>query len=249
MLRVRAAPAVPAWRLHRGGWLVVSAGLLHAYLLWYGDMLVALALCGTVVFFARRLMPRWLLVLGGLAFATGSAVTLAITWSLALGPPDALAEWRDQYTPRPVNVAAEVIQYQGGWIEQMRYRVPAAWEIHTWYFVTRLFWQMAGLMLIGVALFKLGVLSGARSRVFYRALGAFGFGGGVLLIALALWRSLATKWDLLDYVLVSQELRYWGNLLVALGWVAFVMLLCRRGWRLAPVAAVGAASPTTCCSR
>jgi uncharacterized protein len=90
-----------------------------------------------------------------------------------------------------------------------------------------------------MGLFKLGVLSGARSRHFYRALGAFGFGGGVLLIALALWRSLATKWDLLDYVLVSQELRYWGNLLVALGWVALVMLLCQRGWRLARVAAVG----------
>ena len=75
----------------------------------------------------------------------------------------------------------------------MRHRVPAAREIHTWYFVTRLFWQMTGLMLIGMALFKLGVLSGARSRVFYRALAAFGFGGGLLLIALGLWRSLATN--------------------------------------------------------
>jgi uncharacterized membrane protein YeiB len=34
-------------------------------------------------------------------------------------------------------------------------------------------------------------------------------------------------------------LRYWGNSLVALGWVALAMLLCQRGWRLGPVAAVG----------
>jgi len=27
--------------------------------------------------------------------------------------------------------------------------------------------------------------------------------------------------------------------LVALGWVAFVMILCQRGWQLGPVAAVG----------
>jgi uncharacterized protein len=40
-------------------------------------------------------------------------------------------------------------------------------------------------------------------------------------------------------MLVSQELIIWGNLLVALGWVALVMLVCQRGWRLAPVAAVG----------
>jgi uncharacterized protein len=214
-------------------------GLLHAYLLWYGDMLVPLALCGTVVFFARRLTPRWLLVLGGLAFAVGSALPLALTWSLAQGPPDALAAWKDRYTPRYVNIVVEINQYQGRWAEQMRHRVPAAREFHTWYFVTRLFWKMAGLMLIGMALFRLGVLSAARSRGFYRALGAFGFGAGVLLIALGLWRSVATQWDLLDYALVSQELRYWGNFLVALGWVALVMLLCQCGWRLGPVAAVG----------
>jgi uncharacterized protein len=232
--------AIPAWRAHvlRMAALLV-VGLLHAYLLWYGDMLVPLALCGAVVFLARRFSPRWLLVLGVLVFATGSVVTLALTWSMVQGPAAELAAWRDHYTPRRVNIALEIIQYQGGWAEQMRHRVPAAWEIHTWYFVTRLFWQMAGLMLIGMALFKLSVLSAVRSRVFYRALGAFGFGGGVLLISLGLWRSFATKWDLLDYVLVSQELRYWGNFLVALGWVALVMLLCLRGWRLGPVGAVG----------
>ena len=66
--------ALPAWRAHvRRMAALLVLGLLHAYLLWYGDMLVALALCGAVVFFARRLSPRWLLVLGGLAFATGSA--------------------------------------------------------------------------------------------------------------------------------------------------------------------------------
>jgi uncharacterized protein len=232
--------ARPAWRVHmRRMVTLLVLGLLHAYLLWYGDMLVPLALCGTVVFFARWLTPRWLLVLGGLMFATGSVLTLTLTWSLVQGPPAELEAWKNQYTPRPVNIVVEINQYQGRWADQMRHRVPAARELHTWYFVTRLFWQMSGLMLIGMALFRLGVLSATRSRVFYRALGAFGFGGGVLLIALEIWRSFATRWDLLDYMLLSQELRYWGNFLVALGWVALAMLLCQHGWRLGPVAAVG----------
>ncbi len=232
--------AVPAWRAHvlRMAALLVL-GLLHAYLLWYGDILVPLALCGTVVFLARRLSSRWLLVLGGLAFAIGSVLTVALTWSLAQGPPAELEAWKDRYTPRRVNIVMEINHYQGGWADQMRYRVPAAREIHTWSFVTRLFWHLTGPMLIGMALFRLGILSAARSRVFYRALGTFGFGGGILLISLGLWRSFATKWDLLDYVLVSQELRSWGTLLVALGWVALVMLLCERGWQLRMVAAVG----------
>jgi uncharacterized protein len=241
MLPGRAgARAIPAWRVHvRRMAALLVLGLLHAYLLWYGDMLVALALCGAVVFLARRLSSRWLLVLGGLTFVTGSVLILALTWSLAQGPPDALAEWRDHYTPRRVNIVVEINQYQAGWAEQMRHRVPAAREIHTWHFVTYLFWQMTGLMLIGMALFKLGVLSAARSRAFYLRMGVLGFGAGALLISLGLWRSFAMKWELLDFALVSQQLHYWGNLFVALGWTALVMLLCQRGWQLRSVAAVG----------
>jgi uncharacterized protein len=136
-------------------------------------------------------------------------------------------------------MVAEVVQYQGGWADQMRHRVPAAREMHTWYFATRLFWQMTGLMLIGMALFRLGILSATRSRKFYRTMGAVGFGLGILLISLGLWRSVAMKWDLLDYVLISQELRYGGDFLVSLGWIALVMLLCQRGWQLRPLATVG----------
>ena len=106
MLPGRASDrATPVWRVHmRRMAALLVLGLLHAYLLWYGDMLVPLALCGAVVFFARRLTPRWLLVLGGLAFAAGSVLTLTLTWSLAQGPPDALAAWKDHYTPRRVNI-------------------------------------------------------------------------------------------------------------------------------------------------
>jgi len=236
----RADRAIPAWRPHvRRMAALLVLGLLHAYLLWYGDMLVPLALCGAVVFLARGLAPRWLLILGIAAFATAAIVSVALTWSLAHGSPADLEAWRYQYTPRRVDIATEIGFYQGSWLEQMRYRVPEAREIQTWYFVTRLFWQMSGLMLIGMALFKLGVLSAVRSRTFYRALGSGGFGAGILLISVGLWRSFATKWDPLDYALVSDQLRYWGNFSVALGWVALVMLLCRRGWALRPVAAVG----------
>jgi uncharacterized protein len=232
--------AVPAWRVHmRRMSVLLILGLSHAYLLWYGDMLVPLALSGAVVFFVRRLSPTWLLILGGLAFATASALSFGLTWSTAQSDPVALATWRAQWTPRPAVIALEIAQYRGGWTEQMAQRVPAALETQTLDFVTRLLWQMTGLMLIGMALFKQGVLSAARSRTFYRRMGNFGFGAGTLLISIGLWRSFATGWDLLDFALVSQQLHYWGNLFVALGWTALVMLLCQRGWPLRPVAAVG----------
>ena len=229
-----------AWRAHMRRMLVLLVlGLLHAYVVWYGDMLVPLALSGTVVFFARRLSAGKLLVLGVSVFAVGSLLSVALTWSTAHSDPAALAAWRQQWTPRPAAIALEIAQYRGGWSEQMAHRVPAALETETSYFVTHLFWQAAGLMLIGMSLFKAGVLSAVRSRAFYVRMGAFAFGLGVLLNALGIWRSFATSWDLLDFALVSQPLHYWGNLLVALGWTALVMLVCQSGWPLRSLSAVG----------
>ena len=219
--------------------VLLLLGLLHAYLLWYGDMLVPLALCGTLVFAARGFRPSRLLVLGVLVFAAGSVLSFALTWSTAQSDPVALAAWRAQWTPRPATIALEIAQYRGTWAEQMAHRVPAALETETAHFLTQLLWQMSGLMLIGMGLLKLGVLTAARSRAFYVRMGAVGFGGGTLLIGLGLWRSFSTGWDLLDFMLVSQQLHYWGNLLVALGWTALVMWLVQRGWPLRLVAAAG----------
>jgi uncharacterized protein len=232
--------ALPLWRTHaRRMTALLVLGLLHAYLLWYGDMLVLLALGGAIVFVARPLSPRWLLTLGGLALATASVLAVALTWWALYSNPAAIAGWREQWTPSPGNVALEILQYRGGWTEQMGHRVPAAWEMQTWSFLTRFLWQMTGLMLIGMALFKMGVLSAARSPRFYQVWGVVGFAVGILLNSLGLWRSVATKWDPVDFILISQQLHYWGNFLVATGWISLVMLVCQRGWSLRPLAAVG----------
>src|SRR5215831_5006341 len=49
----RGDPAIPAWRAHmRRMSVLLVLGLLHAYFVWYGDMLVPLALSGTVAYWA-----------------------------------------------------------------------------------------------------------------------------------------------------------------------------------------------------
>src|SRR5262249_1286394 len=190
---------------------------------------------GWVALSARRLSLGWLLCLGGLAFAIGSALSFALTWSTAQSDPVALAAWRAQWTPRPEVIALEIAQYRGGWAEQMAHRVPAALDVQIVAFVTRLFWQMTGLMMIGMALLKLGILRAARSRAFYLGMGALGVGAGILVKSLGFWWGFATKWDVLDFALVSQPLHDWGVFFVALGWTALVMLLIQRGWSLRPV--------------
>jgi len=65
-------------RLHvrRMLWLVVF-GLAHAYLLWYGDILVAYGICGLLAYPLRHLRPGRRFVLGLALLAVASGLALA----------------------------------------------------------------------------------------------------------------------------------------------------------------------------
>jgi uncharacterized protein len=136
-------------------------------------------------------------------------------------------------------VDREIAAYRGGWPGQMAYRAPEAFQIETSQLVLRGFWQTSGLMLVGMGLFKLGVLSATRSTRFYLAMSGLGFGLGLPIAWYGVERGRALDWDLADFMLAGTQLSYWSDLLVGVGWVGLVMLLCRAGWRARAVAAVG----------
>ena len=219
--------------------LLLGVGLLHAYLLWYGDMLVTFALCGAVVFGLRALPPRGLLTRGALALACASLIALGVGCSMPWWPPDTKARFAQVWAPSREMVEREVAAYRGGWWGQMAYRAPEAFQIETSQLVLRGFWETSGLMLVGMGLFKLGVLSGTRSARFYAAMTGLGFGVGLPIAWYGAARARALGWDLADFMVVGTQLSYWSDLLVGVGWVGLVMLLCRAGWRARAVAAVG----------
>src|SRR5438046_2779024 len=72
--RAEASGGRPA-RLHyrRMSWLILF-GLLHAYLLWYGDILVIYGMCGLFVYLFRRKSPRTLFATALVFAMVGSLV-------------------------------------------------------------------------------------------------------------------------------------------------------------------------------
>jgi len=227
-------------RLHRRRMaLLLGIGLSHAYLLWYGDMLVTFALCGAVVFGLRDLPPRRLLAGGALALGCASAIALGVGVSLPWWPSDMKARFLQVWAPSREMIEWELAVYRGGWLEQMAHRAPEAFQIETSQLLLRGFWQTTGLMLVGMALFKQGVLSATRSARFYAAMTGLGLGVGLPLAWYGSERGRALGWDLADFMLVGSQLSYWSDLAVGLGWIGLVMLLCRAGWRARAVAAVG----------
>ena len=226
----------------RMGWLAVI-GLLHAHLLWAGDILFLYAVCGMLVYPFRGLSPARLLVFGTATVAVAAAIFAGLQASLPSWSEEALAEVTlGAWQPTRAIVDETLATYRGGWLEQLPARSAMAFGFETFMLVIWGMWRAGGLMLIGMALFKLDVFSAGRSRRFYGALIAAALVAGIPVetygVALDFEYGWALDWSLLQ----GRQFNYWPSIAVGLGYVGLVMLACRsRALRRAtrPFAAVG----------
>lgn len=101
--------------------------------------------------------------------------------------------------------------------------------MHTQAVPFMLFWRALALMLLGMALLKTGVLSGARTRGFYLRCAAIGLGLGLPLVAIGIWRWSLHGYDFVSSFLIDGQYNYFGSVLVSLGYLGLLMLFCRSG--------------------
>ena len=192
-----------AGRVHyrRMGWLLVI-GLLHAHLLWYGDILFIYAVCGMVLYPLRRLSPGQLIALGTTLLAVGSALSVGVGMSLPYWPEEALSAFTaDAWRPAPEALEAELAVYRGGWLGQLPSRSADALAFETFLLVTWGFWRAGGLMLIGMGLFHREVFGARRSPRFYAGLIAAAVVVGLPLQAYGLSLDFARGWPVWSFFL------------------------------------------------
>ena len=216
-------------------WLL-ALGLLHAYGIWHGDILVPYALCGFLLYPCRRWSPRRLLWTGGVAIA----VVVLLFGLLQLSIPFVSAEERTalaaEWAPPPAQLDAEIAAMRGGWAAQLPIRATYAAFVQGIAFPAFLLWRVGGLMLVGMALYKLGVLSGRRPAAFYRRLAGWGLGLGLPVVAAGLWYNVAGGFAWERSTFGGSLFNYVGSVGVFLGYVGLVMLVA-RGTRMAGVRA------------
>ena len=228
-------------------WLLVI-GLTHAYLIWEGDILVSYALIGVLLlWWVRRLGTPALLGLAALFLVISLLVAAWMgTWSFVNEHPDVARSWgfpaeeiehmaagydefRSDMAPTPEQVGEAVALYRDGWAGIARERAHTAWLIQTTYFPMFIFWRAGAMMLLGMALFKTGVLSGARS-IRAHAIGAgVSYAVGLPLVIGGIAFNEAHGFDLGWYNLVGVQLNNVGSVGVALGHVFGLVLLLRLG--------------------
>ncbi|MCB1037202.1 MAG: DUF418 domain-containing protein, partial [Acidobacteria bacterium] len=188
-LEHRGLPSAPVH--YRRMLFLALIGMVHAYGLWFGDVLFTYAACGTWVYLLRRLRPKTLLIVGLIIFAVASGLSLMAGLSYPQWPEEEKAEILYSWQPSPAEVAREVATYQSGWWGQMEARVPQAMMLETSALLFFVMWKAGGLMLVGMALFKWGILTGEADARIYRRLAAAGFGIGFPLVLFGTWRHFA----------------------------------------------------------
>lgn len=209
--------------------VLLALGMVHAYALWYGDILVFYALCGGLVWLLRHRSNRTLIVFAVILYAIPSLLLGLLALTIQHMPTESMAELAEFWQPPADVLREEITAYQGGWLTQMPMRADTAMDMQTEFFLSAI-WQITACMLLGMVFYRQGLLSGAwlSTTHLIRA--------SVLLI-LAGW--LLTGWGLIAQVRVNFDVAYslftgvqwnlWGALITALGYGAAILAWARSG--------------------
>jgi uncharacterized protein len=223
--RVEAHGARPA-RLHfrRMAWLMLF-GLLHAHLLWSGDILWFYGVGGLIVYAFRRWPPRRLVAAAVVFFAIGSATFVSVGALVrSLPPQEYQAFTQENWQPTPEMIQDEIATYRGGWMRQMPLRSTEALFMEIVVFLMFLGWKTIANMLLGMALFKWRVITGERPRMLYKRMAAAGFLIGLPIVAFGIWKDFASGWDGRYSFFFGSQYNYWGAIIVDMGWIGAIML-------------------------
>jgi len=211
--------------------VLIAIGLLHAYLMWPGDILVTYGLCGLLLLpvVHMRLSPRILILSGVILLSIPSLNMFGSVVSPDLLDADEKAQISEQWRPTPSSYKEELAAYRGHWWAQQSQRSQETFSVHVQNLPLTLIWRVSGLMLIGMALFKLGIVSAARSLLFYRYMTLIGIGLGVLFMFYNSQQWSNTQWSLGYYESIGFQVNYWCGLILAGGYIGLIMWLCQSG--------------------
>ena len=245
-------------------WLLVI-GALHGYLIWFGDILFHYALMGMLIYWFRNRSPRALIIIAAVMLCVGMFAAYAgggfMKQMQAKGPAiqelvDAgkeitedqarmLEQWQGMLVfmkPPDEQVAEDLAAYSGDYATIVAHRAPMVATMQTQGTIGFVIWRVGGLMLFGMALMKLGVVSGALDPGYYRRMMILGYGLGLPIVGLGAWNIYLHEWDVFWSFQIGTLPNYIGSELVAMGHIGLVMTIIRSGFLPAPMqrfAAVG----------
>ena len=239
----------------RMAWLAIF-GLAHFFLLWFGDILFLYAAVGCISFFlsglsAEDLIRRALLIftLGfvGYSIMFGSFLHLQYLASLpdaSAATIDSLAQTVEDFDPGAAAIAADIALHRSGFLPI----VLAKLQDHFLQPLILLAYNLAEtlpLMMIGMALYKNGFMTGSWSAADYRRLGLRLTAIGAFILTGIASGLIYRDFDILLMLNASYAWNWPSQLLMTVGYAALLIGLIRQfsasAW-IQQVSAVGRAA-------
>lgn len=245
----RPGPAATHYR--RMFWLLLF-GMIHAWLIWYGDILVTYAVTGSLAFLLRDQPPRRLIGIGlvilGLIVAQGLMGHFHFAQMRAIAEaPGASVEtveaWRTAIAgiaPMPEMAQAELSGYRGGFASAFGARSTMVIFFQSYLLPTLFLWEALGLMCIGMALYRLGFFTGAWDIRIHARLAAVLFPVGVVFgtpLAGKLWMARCDPVT----TLATDALAMPVHLVMAIGYASGVIAIVKSGVARRAIARLAAA--------
>ena len=217
--------------------LLLAIGLADALLLlWAGDILIIYALAGMVLYFLRNWSPAALLATAGLVFAyllTMYGGLFLLLWLPQVSDDPALLaasqDVRASFEPNAAAVALERLKFEGSYAEAFVANAAGLLAFYIPGVALVLFWDALACMLLGMALFKSGILQGRRSVRFYTLLAIWGFGIGLAVNAFEVVMKATSDYDLKWVTGGTVPTNDIGRVAMALGFMALVIIVCLKG--------------------
>ena len=233
-------------------WLIVF-GLLNGYvLLWSGDVLFYYGLAGLILFVFRNLAPRRLLILATVvmilqtlvsvgewldyretsALAEAANARQAAGLPLADGDQEALGAFqalRGNFRPSPEDLEATVANVRESYRSAFAVLATDTWYMQSQFFFRHGLLECLGMMLLGMALLKLGVLSGSSPVRVHVAMIVVGYAVG-LSVNISELRQVEQERFSAEVFLRTFLTYDLGRIPMTLGHIGTIALLCRARW-------------------
>ena len=251
VLFVTGSTAKGGWLHYRRNFWLLVFGLINAYIfLWPGDILVTYALSGFVLWFVRNWKARSLLILATFLILIGSLQNFAMKSTLEIARDAAeemkisiskgeefseeTAEWAQGWMDYEEdnqaeidNIPNEIKKRTSSYSSAYEYNLKKANEMIYFVLPFFLFLDALMMMVIGMALFKLGVLDGGRDIKFYIRMMCVGFLTGISINAYEVLLITNSNMDIIETNPYYRFTYHFGRLFMGLGYLGLVILLIK----------------------
>lgn len=220
-------------------WLLVF-GLIHGWLIWWGDILAHYALIGMLAFLFRNARVKTMIGVGiGLLvmqLIVTSFIPLTILMAQASPTNPGLAEAlramdKGFGTPPAAWITEQVALFRGGWWGIAVERFKEA-KLVPLVGLFQFGWETMAYMLFGMAALRSGMLTGGWSRARYVKWAAIGFGISLPVYALLAAWIVSQNFGLVAVTTAIMPATVPFRPFAILGWASLIILLMRPGGTL-----------------